>query len=112
MNLDGRSIDILQRIFREKMLDVYSKNYNPNSFGDKMIAEYNAWQSYLRDGLQMEVLDAQPGETSGLVRDDNKNRKVKIMNPSNGASFGQECILMTADFAEKALVLGGLPERI
>ena len=112
VNLNSKSIDVLQRIFREKMLDVYRDNYNPDAFGDTLIAEFNAWQRYLRESLKLEVVDAEPGEKTGFVWDKDRNCRVKIMNPSNGASFGHECILMPSDFAEKALVMGGLPERM
>lgn len=112
MTLDSKSIDALHRIFREKMLEVYRENYKEQYFSNLMTNEFNAWQRYLRESLKLEVAEAGPDDRSCLVWDKDRNCSVKLMNPSNGASFGNEFIIMSSDFAEKALVMGGLPERM
>lgn len=112
MKFDSKSIDALYSIFRKKMHDVYRKNCKPEIFGNAMVTEFNAWQGYLRDSLKLEVVDAEIGEKTGFVWDKDRNCKVKIMNPSNGSSHGHECILVPSDLAEKALVLGSLPEEM
>jgi hypothetical protein len=112
MKLDSKSVDVLHDIFRKKMHDIYVRNYKPDPFLDTMPTEFNAWQKYLRESLSLEVIDAEPGEKTGFVWDKDRNCKVKIMNPSNGASFSKEYILVPSDLAEKALVLGSLPEEL
>lgn len=112
VNMDQKSLDVLYGIFRAKMLEVYRENYKPDPFGDSMVVEFNAWQRYLRDSLSLEVVDAEPGDKPGFVWHKDKSFKVRIKNPSNGASFSHEFILVPSDLAEKALVMGGLPEEI
>jgi hypothetical protein len=112
VKLDSKSMDVLYEIFRKKMHDIYVNNYSPDPFSDAMTKEFNAWQKYLRESLALEVIDAEPGERTGFVWDKDRNCKVKIMNPSNGASFSKEYILVPSDLAEKTLVLGSLPETL
>ena len=112
MKMDQKSLEVLYGIFRAKMHDIYRKNYKHDPFGDSMAVEFNAWQRYLRDYLSLEVVDAEPGDKAGFVWYKDKSCKVRITNPSNGASFSHEFILVPTDLAEKALVMGGLPEEI
>lgn len=110
MNLQN-SLHQLYAIFRRKMHEVYRENSKPEPFRDFMPTEFNAWQKYLRESLSLEIVDAQPGEKMEVFRD--KNRKVwaKILNPSNGPSYGHECIMVPGDLAQKALVLDDLPDK-
>ena len=112
MKMDSKSVDVLYEIFRKKMHDVYVNNYSHDPFSDAMTKEFNAWQKYLRESLSLEVVDAEPGEKTGFVWDKDRNCKVKIMNPSNGSPHAKEYILVPSDLAEKALVLGSLPEEL
>jgi hypothetical protein len=102
----------LYGIFRRKMHEVYRENHKPNPFADLMPSEFNAWQDYLRNSLSLEVVDADPNEEMEVFRSKDKKVWAKILNPSNGASYSHECILVPEDLAEKALVLDELPDRI
>lgn len=102
----------LYGVFRKKMHEVYRKNHKPHSIGDSMPQQFNAWQDYLRNSLSLSVVDADPGEKMDVVVDKGKKAWAKILNPSNGASFSHECILVPEDLAKKALVLGDLPDRV
>lgn len=102
----------LYGIFRKKMHEVYRKNRKHDPFNDSMPQEFNAWQDYLRNSLSLSVVDAEHGEDMDLVVDKSKKVWAKILNPSNGASFSHECILVPEELAEKALVLGDLPDRV
>lgn len=106
--------DKLYMIFRRKMMEVYQKNYKPDPFGKSMTTEFNAWQDFLRNSLRLEVIDVDPSSAMIEERLVDKQGKVtvKIPNPSNGASFGHECILVPSDLADKALALGDLPNQL
>jgi hypothetical protein len=108
--LNEASLIRLYGLFREKMHEVYRKSYAPNPWEDSMSEEYNAWQKYLRTSLALEVRDAEPGDRTEVFKDKNSDCWVRVMNPSNGTSFGHEYIVLPMDVAEKALMLGGLPE--
>lgn len=111
MKIDDK-LPELYGIFRKKMHEVYRENHKISLFGGLMPTEYNAWQDYLRNSLSLEVLDADPNEKMEIVRGKDKKVWAKILNPSNGASYSHEYILVPEDLAEKALVLGELPERL
>lgn len=112
MKWDDKTLNRLYQVFRGRMHEVYRKNRKPDPFGDSMTVEFNAWQLYLRESLSLEVVDEAPGDRPGVVRDRDGGCKVKIVNPSNGASYGNEFILVPAGLAEKALTLGGLPDKL
>jgi len=112
LKIDDRSVDRLYEIFRRKMTEVYSQNFHPDPFGDMMAREFNAWQKYLRESLSLDVIDVDHGDRPGLVSSPRGGKAVRILNPSNGASFSHELIVLPLDFAEKVLLLGGLPEEI
>ena len=112
MNFSEECVDKIYQIFRRKMHDVYRKNYKVEVFGNSMIAEFNAWQSYLRESLRLVVLDAEPGDRSEVVRTRDSKAFIKVMNPSNGGSHGHEYILVPEDLASRILVLDELPEEI
>lgn len=110
MNLSDR-LPELYSVFRKKMHEVYRRNHKTELFGDRMPTEFNAWQSYLREGLALEVVDADPGERMEVFRGKDKKVWAKILNPSNGAAISHECIIVPEDLAQKALVLGDLPDK-
>jgi hypothetical protein len=111
-NLDQDSIEKLYAIFRKKMQDVYRKNHKPDPFGRSMTTEFNAWQGFLRNSLKLEVVDTDNNFAWGLSVDKNGKVTVKIPNPSNGASYGYENIMVPSDLAEKTLALGDLPDEL
>jgi hypothetical protein len=110
--MNDQQVEKLYEMFRRKMHDVYIKNHKPDCFSDLMIPEYNAWQSYLRNALSMEVVDIEDGYKQGIVGLRGEPVGVRIQNPSNGSGFAREFIIVPLDFAEKALVLGELPDSL
>lgn len=112
MKFDEECVNKIYQIFRRKMHDVYRKNYKVEVFGNSMITEFNAWQSYLRDSLRLAVLDAEPGDRSEVHRSRDSKVFVKVMNPSNGGLHGHECIMVPEELASRILVLGELPEEL
>lgn len=111
-HLNDAAADKLYMIFRNKMQEVYRKNYKPDPFGKSMTTEFNAWQDFLRNSLRLEVVDADSSPARGPIVDRKGSIIVEIPNPSNGASFGFEYIVVPGDLAEKALALGDLPDKL
>jgi len=109
---DDSSLLRLYGIFREKMHDIYRKNYMPNPFSEAMSAEYNAWQYYLRNSLSLEVRDASANQKSEVLREEGSECRVRVLNPSNGTSFGHEYIVVPEELARKVIVMGGLPDEL
>lgn len=109
---DESSLARLYGIFREKMHEVYRRNYMPNPFSDAMSVEFNAWQSYLRDSLSLDVRDADPSQKNEVLSENGSTCTVRVLNPSNGAAFGHEYIVISEDMARKILALGGLPDQL
>lgn len=105
--------DKLYMVFRKKMQEVYRKNHKPDPFGDSMTKEFNAWQSFLRNSLKLEVVDVDnPNWLWDKIVDKEGNVTIKIPNPSNGAAISRESILVPSDLAQKALALGDLPDEL
>lgn len=101
----------LEELFRRKMEEVYEKNYNPESFGDTKIAEFNAWQSFLRSSLSLEVVDTEEGEQPGFMRVSGQVAAMRIPNPTNRTGHGREFIIVPYELGEKCLTLDWIPER-
>jgi len=112
MNFNTDELKKLFMVFRNKMQEVYRKNHAPDPFGDSMAKEFNAWQSFLRDSLNLEVVDNWSDNVWEKIVDKSGKVIVRIPNPSNGASFSKESILVPSDFAEKALLLNDLPDAL
>lgn len=112
MNWDGNSTHKVYEIFRAKMHEVYRENRKVDPFGDSMTEEFNAWQNYLRNSLKLDVVDVDknPSDLWGMLVGKDGSTIIKIPNPSNGAHYGHESIMVPEDFAEKVVVLGSLPE--
>ena len=109
---DGSGTDKLYMIFRNKIHEVYRKNHTPDPFGRTMTTEFNAWQGFLRNSLKLEVVDDEFQSSPGRIVDKNGRVTIKIPNPSNGADYSHESILVPSDLANKALTLGDLPDDI
>jgi hypothetical protein len=112
MRMDDNSFDRLYEIFRKKMHEVYMKNYKKDAFYDSVPDAFNAWQMYLRESLSLEVPEAYPGEKPGIVKDENSKSWIRVMNPSNGTSYGHEFIVVPFELAEKMLALGEAPDSL
>lgn len=113
MKWDDNDLDVLYDVFRAKMHEVYRKNRKIDIFGDAMTTEFNAWQDYLRNSLNLLVKDHEVGvDRQELVTDKERKVWVKILNPSNGSAYSNEMILVPKDLAEKIMVLGQLPESL
>jgi hypothetical protein len=111
VNKTDTVIDKLHDVFQKKMHDVYSKNRLFDSGEKPSINEYNAWQRYIRDSLSLEVEDIEEGEWPGLARLNGRVVGIRIPNPGNAAKYSREFIIVPLEMAEKALVLGGLPDE-
>ncbi len=105
-------IDKLHEVFRKKMDDVFAANHHVDPFSKLRAVEFNAWQTYLRDALLLEVIDAGYGDEPEVTRCGGELVKVRILNPSNGLGYGREFILVPVDLAMKAVMLGGLPDKV
>lgn len=113
MKWEDKDLDGLHELFRAKMHEVYRKNRKVEIFGDSMAAEFNAWQGYLRNSLKLFVKDREAGaDRPEVVTDKDRKVWIKILNPSNGASFSNEMIFVPKELAEKIMVLGSLPEEL
>lgn len=111
MKWDEDSVAKVYEVFRAKMHEVYRKNRKVDPFGNSMAPEFNAWQDYLRNSLKLEVVDVDNfSDMWGRAVGEDGRVAVKIPNPSNGSNYGRESILVPQDLAEKATVLGDLPD--
>lgn len=109
--MNDKHVAKLEELFCRKMEEVYEKNYNPESFGDTKIAEFNAWQSFLRSSLSLEVVDIEEGEQPGFMRRDGKVAALRIRNPSNPTVYGREFIIVPCELADRCLVLDWIPNE-
>jgi hypothetical protein len=112
VKIDDRSMERIYHVFRRKMMEVYRGNFEPDPFGNSMILEFNAWQSYLRDSLSLNVVDIELGDSPGLADSPTMGRVLRIENPSNGTGHSKEFIVIPLDLAEKIILLDALPDRL
>lgn len=108
--MNDQHLKKLYRMFSKKMKEVYEKNYNPESFGEKRIPEFNAWQTFLRSSLSMEVVDIQEGEKPGFMRIGGEVAAMRIPNPSNKHGFSREFIIVPCEFGDRCLTLEWIPD--
>jgi hypothetical protein len=109
--LTDEHVKKLYRLFCRKLEEVYEKNACPDPFGGKQIVEFNAWQTFLRSSLSLEVVDIEEGEQPGFMRIGGQFAAIRISNPSNETGLGREFIIVPLEFAERSLVLDGIPEK-
>lgn len=109
--MNDQHVASLQQLFGRKMEEVYEKNHTPDHFGNSRIAEFNAWQQFLRSYLSLEVVDIEEGERPGFVRLGGQVVGMRIMNPSNATGHSREFIIVPYDFAERCLMTGWIPNE-
>lgn len=100
----------LEELFCRKMEQVYEKNHTHSWSGDRKITEFNAWQTFLRSSLSLEVVDIENGERPGFMRIGGKVAGVRITNPSNTTGLSREFIIVPYDFAKRCLTLQWIPD--
>jgi hypothetical protein len=109
---DEESLSRLYGIFREKMHEVYRRNHKVDPFSKSLTTEFNAWQTYLRDSLKLEVADAWANDLTSVCYDKSLGCWIRLMNPSNGTSHSHEFMIVPMDLAEKIITLGELPDEL
>ena len=101
----------LYELFCRKLEEVYKKNACKDLFGSNKIVAFNAWQTFLRSSLSLEVVDIEEGEQPGFMRIGGQSAAMRIPNPSNKTGLGREFIIVPLEFAERSLMLDWIPEK-
>ncbi len=101
----------LSKLFLEKLKEIYEKNARPDPFSTARIVEFNAWQAFLRESLNLKVVDIEEGESPGLLRIGGKEAAIRVINPSNKAGLSREFIIVPLDLANQCLMLEWVPNK-
>ena len=110
MLTDEHVMKLNELVFR-KLEEVYKKNACKDLFGSNKIVAFNAWQTFLRSSLSLEVVDIEEGEQPGFMRIGGQSAAMRIPNPSNKTGLGREFIIVPLEFAEHALMLIWIPNE-
>ena len=102
----------LHEIFHRKMQEVYETNACPDPFGGRQIAEFNAWQEYLRSKPFLEVVDIEEGEKPGFVRLKGQVVGIRFANPSNAPGYSKEFVIVPVEIADRILTLEFIPDEV